>query len=65
MEQGLAEGGLGHGRGLGLDLGPEPGLVAAHEGLQPGGQVLHNVMIVRKFGLPVARLDEVITRTEK
>lgn len=33
--------------------------------LQPGGQVLHNVMIVRKFGLPVARLDEVITRTEK
>ncbi|OYZ14727.1 MAG: hypothetical protein B7Y35_13610 [Sphingomonadales bacterium 28-64-96] len=33
--------------------------------LQPGSQVLHNVMIVRKFGLPVARLDEVITRTEK
>jgi hypothetical protein len=33
--------------------------------LQPGGEVLHNVMIVRKFGLPVARLDEVITRTEK
>lgn len=33
--------------------------------LQPGGQVLHNVMIVRKFGLPVARLDEVITRTEE
>ena len=33
--------------------------------LQPGGQVLHNVMIVRKFGLPVARLDERITRIEK
>ncbi len=33
--------------------------------LQPGGQVLHNVMIVRKWGLPVARLDELITRTEK
>lgn len=33
--------------------------------LQPGGMVLHNVMIVRKWGLPVARLDEVITRTEK
>ena len=33
--------------------------------LQPGGQVLHNVMIVRKFGLPVARLEEVITRMEK
>ncbi len=30
--------------------------------LQPGGQMLHNVMIVRKFGLPVARLDEVIMR---
>lgn len=33
--------------------------------LQPGGQVLHNVMIVRKWGLPLARLDEVITQTEK
>ncbi len=33
--------------------------------LQPGGQVLHNVMIVRKFGLPVARLDEVITRENR
>jgi hypothetical protein len=33
--------------------------------LQPGGQVLHNVMIVRKWGLPVARLDEVITKLEK
>jgi len=33
--------------------------------LQPGGQVLHNVMIVRKWGLPLARLDEVITRVEK
>lgn len=33
--------------------------------LQPGGQVVHNVMIVRKFGLPVARLDETITREEQ
>ena len=33
--------------------------------LQPGGKVLHNVMIVRKFGLPLARLEEVITRMEK
>lgn len=33
--------------------------------LQPGSQVLHNVMIVRKWGLPVARLDEAITRREK
>ncbi|WP_017666766.1 DUF3833 family protein [Sandarakinorhabdus sp. AAP62] len=33
--------------------------------LQPGGLVLHNVMIMRKWGLPVARLDEVITRGEK
>ncbi len=33
--------------------------------LQPGGHVLHNVMIVRKWGLPLARLDEVITQTEK
>jgi Protein of unknown function (DUF3833) len=33
--------------------------------LQPGGSVLHNVMIVRKWGLPVARIDEVITRAEK
>ena len=33
--------------------------------LQPGGYVLHNVMIVRKWGLPLARLDEVITQTEK
>ena len=33
--------------------------------LQPGGQMLHNVMIVRKFGLPLARLEEVITRMEK
>lgn len=30
--------------------------------LQPGGQVAHNVMIVRKFGVPVARLTETITR---
>jgi hypothetical protein len=33
--------------------------------LQPGGQMLHNVMIVRKFGLPVARLDEVIMRENR
>ena len=30
--------------------------------LRPGGQVADNVMLVRKFGLPVARLDETITR---
>jgi hypothetical protein len=27
--------------------------------------MLHNVMIVRKFGLPVARLDEVIMRENR
>lgn len=30
--------------------------------LRPGGAIADNVMIVRKFGLPVARLDETITR---
>lgn len=30
--------------------------------LQPGGQVAHNRMVVTKFGLPVASLDETITR---
>lgn len=30
--------------------------------LQPGGQVAENVMVVRKFGIPVARLEETITR---
>lgn len=30
--------------------------------LRPGGMVADNVMIVRKLGLPVARLDETITR---
>lgn len=32
--------------------------------LQADGRTLKNVMIVRKFGLPVARLDETITRVE-
>lgn len=32
--------------------------------LQADGRTLHNVMIVRKFGLPVARLDEVIRKTD-
>lgn len=31
--------------------------------LQADGRTLKNVMIVRKFGLPVARLDEMITRS--
>lgn len=30
--------------------------------LRPGRQVADNVMVVRKLGLPVARLDETITR---
>lgn len=30
--------------------------------LRPGGMVADNVMIVRKLGMPVARLDETITR---
>lgn len=30
--------------------------------LRPGGAIADNVMIVRKFGVPVARLDETITR---
>ncbi|WP_010183681.1 DUF3833 family protein [Sphingomonas sp. PAMC 26605] len=30
--------------------------------LRPGGAVADNVMIVRKLGMPVARLDETITR---
>ena len=30
--------------------------------LQPGGHVAHNRMIVTKFGLPVASLDETISR---
>lgn len=30
--------------------------------LEPGGQVAHNRMVVRKFGLTVAVLDEVIRR---
>ena len=30
--------------------------------LQPGGQVAKNRMIVTKFGIPVASLDEIITR---
>lgn len=30
--------------------------------LQPGGRTARNIMIVRKLGLPVARLDETITR---
>jgi hypothetical protein len=30
--------------------------------LQPGGTVAQNVMIVRKMGVAVARLDETITR---
>ncbi|WP_416908509.1 MAG: DUF3833 family protein [Polymorphobacter sp.] len=30
--------------------------------LQPGGARVENVMVMRKFGLPVARLDEVILR---
>jgi hypothetical protein len=30
--------------------------------LQPGGAIVHNVMVVRKMGLAVARLDETITR---
>ncbi|WP_353216754.1 DUF3833 family protein [Sandarakinorhabdus sp.] len=30
--------------------------------LQPGGNEARNVMIIRKFGMPVARLDEVIMR---
>jgi hypothetical protein len=31
--------------------------------LQADGRTLQNVMIVRKFGLPVARLDETITKS--
>lgn len=30
--------------------------------LEPGGQAARNVMVVRKLGLPVARLDETIMR---
>ncbi|WP_374943102.1 DUF3833 family protein [Sphingomonas sp.] len=30
--------------------------------LQPGGTVARNVMVVSKFGMPLARLDETITR---
>ena len=30
--------------------------------LQPGGQVARNRMVVTKFGIPVASLDETITR---
>ena len=30
--------------------------------LQRGGAIVRNVMVVRKMGLPVARLDETITR---
>ena len=33
--------------------------------LQPGGQTAHNWMIVTKFGMPVARLDETIMRTPR
>jgi hypothetical protein len=32
--------------------------------LQPGGQVVRNVMIIRKFGIAVARLDETIRRVD-
>ena len=32
--------------------------------LQPGGRSLVNRMTVRKFGLPVARVDEIITKLE-
>ena len=30
--------------------------------LQPGGQVARNRMVVTKFGVPVASLDETITK---
>ena len=30
--------------------------------LKRGGQVAKNVMVIRKFGIPVARLTETITR---
>ena len=30
--------------------------------LKRGGQVAENVMVIRKFGIPVARLTETITR---
>ena len=30
--------------------------------LQPGGQAVRNRMVVSKFGVPVARLDELIER---
>lgn len=33
--------------------------------LQPGGQVAHNRMIVSKFGVPVASLDETIARVAR
>jgi hypothetical protein len=32
--------------------------------LQPGGAEVRNVMIIRKFGIAVARLDETIRRVE-
>jgi hypothetical protein len=30
--------------------------------LDKGGMIAHNIMIIRKLGMPVARLDETITR---
>ncbi len=33
--------------------------------LHPGGQVAHNRMVVTKFGVPVAHLDEMIRRVPK
>ena len=32
--------------------------------IQPGGRTLVNRMTVRKFGIPVAHVDEVITKGE-
>ena len=33
--------------------------------LQPGGQVARNRLVVTKLGVPVASLDEVITRLDR
>lgn len=52
-----------HGAVLHLRFAMKGGLQAEQFlDLQPGGTVARNVMIIRKLGLPVARLDETITR---
>lgn len=55
-----------NGNGLHLRFGMKGGL-QAEQWLypQPGGEVVQNSMVISKFGLPVARFEERITRIER